>query len=188
VTEPTETSESVSELTVAPVPADRRRRSLIILATVAVFVVVLDQLTKHWVVATIQPRMESGEGPFVLLGGLVKLTYTQNTGAAFSMGTGYTWVFSIVAVVVAVVILRSSRRLGSTGWAVALGGLLGGLLGNLIDRITRPPSPGLGYVVDWIQLPNFAVFNVADMCIVGSAALMVLLALRGVDFSGGPRT
>jgi signal peptidase II len=116
------------------------------------------------------------------------LTYTENTGAAFSMGTGYTWIFSTVAVVVAVVILRSARRLGSLGWAVALGGLLGGLLGNLIDRITRPPGPGLGYVVDWIQLPNFAVFNVADMAIVGSAALMVLLALRGIDFAGGPRS
>jgi signal peptidase II len=165
----------------------QRRRSLIVLACVAVSVVILDQLSKHWVVSTIQPRMESGEGPFVFLGGLLKLTYTQNTGAAFSMGTGYTWIFSIVAVVVAVVILRSSRRLGSIGWAVALGGLLGGLLGNLIDRLTRPPGPGLGYVVDWIQLPNFAVFNVADMCIVGSSALMVLLALRGIDFSGGPR-
>jgi signal peptidase II len=165
-----------------------RRRSLIVLACVAATVVILDQFSKLWVVSTIQPRMESGEGPFVLLGGFLKLTYTENTGAAFSMGTGYTWIFSIIAVVVAVVILRSSRRLGSTGWAVALGGLLGGLLGNLIDRITRPPGPGLGYVVDWIQLPNFAVFNVADMCIVGSAALMVLLALRGIDFSGGPRT
>jgi signal peptidase II len=186
VTAPSDTSSS--EPAVEPVPAERRRRSLVILACVALGVVVLDQLTKHWVVSTIEPRMINGDGPIVLLGGLVKLTYTENTGAAFSMGTGYTWIFSVVAVVVAVVILRSARRLGSTGWAVALGGLLGGLLGNLIDRMTRPPSPGLGYVVDWIQLPNFAIFNVADMCIVGSAALMVLLALRGIDFSGGPRT
>jgi len=82
------------------------------------------------------------------------------------------------------VILRSARRLGSIGWAVAFGGLLGGLLGNLIDRIVREPSPGLGYVVDWIQLPNFAVFNIADSAIVCSAIFMVLLSLRGVDFSG----
>ncbi len=168
----------------AEVPPSQRRRSLVVLGSVALGVVLLDQLTKHWVVTTIEPRMVSGEGPIVLLGGLLKLTYTENTGAAFSMGTGYTWIFSVVAVVVAVVILRTARRLGSIGWAVALGGLLGGLLGNLIDRLTRPPSPGLGYVVDWIQLPNFAVFNVADMCIVGSAALMVLLALRGIEISG----
>lgn len=188
MTAPSELPESEAQEAPSAVSPESRRRSLIILASVAASVVVLDQLTKHWVVSTIQPRIESGEGPFVFLGGLLKLTYTENTGAAFSMGTGYTWIFSIVAVVVAVVILRSSRRLGSVGWAVALGGLLGGLLGNLIDRITRPPGPGLGYVVDWIQLPNFAVFNVADMCIVGSAALMVLLALRGIDFGGGPRT
>jgi len=167
-----------------PVPREDRRRSLVTLVVVAVAVVVLDRLSKIWVVSTIQPRIESGEGPFVFLGGFLKLTYTENTGAAFSIGTGYTWVFSIVAVVVAVIILRSARRLGSRWWAVALGGLLGGLLGNLIDRITRPPGPGLGYVVDWIQLPYFAVFNVADMAIVGSAILMVLLALRGVEFSG----
>jgi signal peptidase II len=181
----TDAAETTEPSATAEVQPSQRRRSLIVLACVAVSVVILDQVTKHWVVATIEPRMASGEGPFVLLGGLLKLTYTENTGAAFSMGTGYTWIFSIVAVVVAVVILRTARRLGSIGWAVALGGLLGGLLGNLVDRITRPPSPGLGYVVDWIQLPNFAVFNVADMCIVGSAALMVLLALRGVEISGG---
>ena len=166
------------------VPADQRRRSLTVLAAVALGAVVLDQLTKQWVVTSIGPRLESGEGPIVLLGGLVKLTYLQNTGAAFSMGTSYTWIFSIIAVIVAIVIVRQSRRLGSIWWAVALGGLLGGLLGNLIDRITRPPGPGLGYVVDFIQVPNFAVFNVADSFITCSAVLMVILALRGVPFSG----
>ncbi len=186
--EPSETSTDVVAVdepyVVAPA---KRNRCLLILGLVAVGVIVIDQLTKHWVVAVIQPRMESGEGPITLLGGLIKLTYTENTGAAFSIGTGYTWIFTIVALVVAVVILRSARRLGSLGWAIALGGLLGGLLGNLIDRMTREPGPGLGYVVDWIQLPNFAVFNAADSAIVCSAILMVILALRGVEFSGAPR-
>ncbi len=163
----------------------QRRRCLTALALVALGAVVLDQLVKYWVVTSIRPRIESGEGPIVLLGGLLKFTYVENTGAAFSIGVGYTWIFSIVAVVVAAFILRTSRRLGSIAWAVALGGLLGGLLGNLIDRVTRPPGPGLGYVVDFIQLPNFAVFNVADMFITCSAALMVLLALRGIDLNGG---
>lgn len=165
----------------------QRRRCLWTLGLMAAGVVVVDQLVKAWVVASIKPRIESGEGPIELLGGLLKFTYLENTGAAFSMGAGYTWVFSIVAVVVAVVILRTSRKLGSIWWAIALGGLLGGLLGNLTDRLIRPPGPGLGFVVDFIQLPNFAVFNVADMFITCSAVLMVVLALRGVDFSGGPR-
>ncbi|HAN70952.1 MAG TPA: signal peptidase II [Actinobacteria bacterium] len=161
-----------------------RRRCLGILAGVAIGAVVLDQLVKWWVVSSIRPRLEDGEGPIVLLGGLLKFTYVENTGAAFSIGVGYTWIFTIVAIVVAGVILRTSRRLGSLGWAVALGGLLGGLLGNLIDRLTRPPGPGLGYVVDFIQLPYFAVFNIADMFITLSAAGMVLLALRGVEING----
>jgi signal peptidase II len=178
--------QTVPDPVAAEVPIDpaARRRCLWALGLTALGVVVVDQLVKYWVVSTIRPRMESGEGPFVFLGGLLKLTYVQNTGAAFSMGAGYTWIFSIVAVVVAVIILRTSRRIGSIWWAVALGGLLGGLLGNLVDRLTRPPGPGLGYVVDFIQLPNFAVFNVADMFITGSAALMVILALRGVELSG----
>ncbi len=162
----------------------KRRRCLTVLAVTAVSVVVVDQLVKHWVVTSIKPRIDSGEGPIVLLGGLLKFTYLENTGAAFSLGAGYTWIFSIVAVVVAIAILRTSRRIGSLGWAIALGGLLGGLLGNLIDRLTRPPGPGLGYVVDFVQLPNFAVFNVADMFITCSAALMVILALRGVEITG----
>jgi signal peptidase II len=98
-----------------------------------------------------------------------------------------TWVFTVIAAVVAVVILRSSRRLGSMWWAVALGGLLGGALGNLIDRLTREPGFGRGYVVDWIQLPHFAVFNLADSAIVCSAILMVALSLFGVEFNGRPR-
>lgn len=169
---------------VAAVGSSRRLRSLIVLGCVAVAVVALDQLTKHWVVTTIRPRMDDGEGPIVLLGGLVKFTYAENTGAAFSMGTGYTWIFSVIAVAVIVVIVRSSRRLGSVWWAVALGGLLGGAIGNLIDRMTRLPGPGRGYVVDFIQLPHYAIFNVADSCIVGAGVLMVILALRGVPFRG----
>lgn len=168
----------------ASVSSEVRRRCLLILAGVAVFAVVLDQLVKWWVVSELRPRIESGEGPIVLLGGLLKFTYVENTGAAFSIGAGYTWIFSIVAVIVAVIIVRISRRLGSLGWAIALGGLLGGLLGNLIDRLSRPPSPGMGYVVDFISLPNFAVFNIADMFITLSAVGMVVLALRGIEISG----
>ncbi|MFM7146758.1 MAG: signal peptidase II, partial [Actinomycetales bacterium] len=146
-----------------------RRTCLIVLALVTVVVVVIDRLTKAWAVGTMLPRIQTGQGPIDVIGPWLRLTYTENTGAAFSIGTGYTWVFSVFAVIVAVVILRTSSRLRSIGWAVALGGLLGGLLGNLIDRLTRPPGPGLGSVVDFIAFPNFPVFNVADMCIVGSA-------------------
>ena len=175
---------TTSEPTVFVLDPARRTRSLVVLVCVTAVIVALDQITKHWVVATIRPRMLSGEGPFVLLGGLIKCTYAENTGAAFSMGTGYTWIFSLIAVAVVVVIIRSARRLGSVAWAVALAGMLGGSLGNLIDRMTRLPGPGRGYVVDFIQLPHYAIFNIADSCIVGAGVLMVILALRSVPFSG----
>jgi signal peptidase II len=166
-----------------------RRTCLVVLAAVAATVVLLDRLTKAWAVEVMLPRVQAGgEGPMNVVGSLVRFTYTENTGAAFSLGTGYTWIFSIIAIVVAIVIIRTSRQLGSIAWSVAFGGLLGGLLGNLIDRITRPPSPGMGSVVDFIAFPNFPVFNVADMAIVGSAALMVLLSIRGIEIKGRAAT
>jgi signal peptidase II len=91
--------------------------------------------------------------------------------------------FTVVAVVVVVVILRTARRLHSIWWAVALGALLGGALGNLTDRLLRTPGFPSGHVVDFIAVKYFAVFNCADMAIVGSAILMVVLSLLGVDFA-----
>jgi signal peptidase II len=160
------------------------RKALIVLACVAVGAVVFDHLTKYWAINTVLARLQNGEGPIEVIGTWVQFTYAENTGAAFSIGTGYTWIFSIVAVIVAVVILRTARNLGSVGWAIALGGLLGGLLGNLIDRFTREPGFGRGYVVDFIAFPNFPVFNVADSFITCSAVLMVVLTLLGIDYRG----
>ena len=159
------------------------RSVLAVLASTAVGVVLVDQVTKAWAVAYLQPRIESGEGPLYIIDPLLRLTYVENTGAAWGMGAGYTWIFTIVAVLVGVVIVRFARTITSRAWALALGGLLGGLLGNLIDRLTRPPGPGLGSVVDFIGLPNFPVFNVADIAITCSAVAMIILAWRGIPLS-----
>ena len=163
-------------------PAVRRRR-LRLLVTVAFLVVLLDQISKYLIV-----RNMSAREPISLLGGFLTITYTRNPGAAFSLGTGFTFLFTGVALAVVVVILRTATRLFSIWWALALGALLGGAIGNLADRMFRAPGVGRGYVVDWIQLPNFAVFNLADSAIVGSAILMVALSLFGVEFSGRPAT
>ena len=159
------------------------RSVLAVLAGTAVGIVLVDQVSKAWAVAYLQPRIESGEGPIYLIDPLLRLTYVENTGAAWGMGAGYTWIFTIVAVVVGVVIVRFARTITSRAWALALGGLLGGLLGNLIDRLTRSPGPGLGSVVDFIGLPNFPVFNVADIAITCSAVAMIILAWRGIPLS-----
>ena len=168
-------------------PRNIRLKAMIVVAIVAVSVIVLDQWTKSWAVTTMRPRMVAGgEVPIMLAGSWLQLIYTENTGAAFSLGTGVTWIFSLIAIIVVIVIIRTATRLGSMWWAVALGGLLGGAIGNLIDRLTRAPGVGRGYVVDFIQLPYWPVFNVADMCVVGSAILMVALTLFGVNYKGTP--
>jgi signal peptidase II len=125
-----------------------------------------------------------------LLGGAVYLSFYRNTGAAFSFAQGATIVFSLLAVAVAVVIVRTSRRLFSTGWAVALGLVLGGAVGNLVDRVFRDPGFLKGGVVDFISVfgPDgrvWPVFNAADSAIVCGGILGAVLALRGIDLDGG---
>jgi lipoprotein signal peptidase len=160
-------------------PAPERPRRVGLLIAVAILVLVADQVSKVLVVSHMADRE-----PIALLGGLVTITYTRNSGAAFSLGTGFTVIFTAVAVAVVVVILRTARRLRSVGWAIALGALLGGAVGNLTDRMLRDPGVGRGHVVDWIQLPHFAVFNLADSAIVCSAVAMFLLSVSGRDLEG----
>jgi signal peptidase II len=165
-------------------PASSARSRILLLGGIAALVLAVDVLTKVVAVA----RLE-GKPPVELLGGAVYLVLVRNPGAAFSLATGYTWVLSLVAVAVVVVIVRIARRLRSTGWAVALGLVLGGALGNLGDRIFRTPGPLRGHVVDVVSLfaPDgsvWPVFNLADACIVSGGVLLVLLALTGRELDG----
>jgi signal peptidase II len=162
----------------------RPRSRVLLLGGIAALVLIADVLTKVLAVA----RLE-GQPPVELLGGAVYLVLVRNPGAAFSLATGYTWVLSLVAVAVVVVIIRIARRLRSTGWAIALGLVLGGALGNLGDRIFRAPGPLQGHVVDVVSLfaPDgsvWPVFNLADSCIVSGGVLLVLLALTGRELDG----
>lgn len=163
----------------ASAPAAGRRRLPVILALLAGLVLAVDQGTKTWAVAAL-----SGRGPVDVVGGLLRLQLVRNPGAAFSFATGMTWVFTIIAVTVVMVIVRVSRKLGSLTWSIALGLLLGGALGNLTDRLLRAPGFGVGHVVDFLELPHWPVFNVADMCVDSAAVLIGLLALRGVPVEG----
>lgn len=176
-----ESSEQPAASAQSPEPADAasRRRRVGILVTVAAVVFVLDMVSKLLVVAHLDP-----DQPVHVIGSLLQLTYTRNSGAAFSIGWGYTAVFSLIAIGVIVVILRLARKLYSAPWAVALGLLLGGAIGNLTDRIFRAPGPFRGWVVDFIQVPHFAIFNLADSAITCGGVLMVLLAFRGLHPDG----
>ena len=155
------------------------RRRVGILIGVAVFVLALDIVTKITVVATLSNRV-----PIRLLGGFLKLRVDRNPGAAFSFGPSLTILFSLIAITVIVVILRSSRRIRSVPWAITLGLLLGGATGNLVDRIFRWPGVFRGWVVDWIQIPHWPVFNLADSAIVCGGILAVLLSARGIRLDG----
>lgn len=171
---------SGTSLTDSSAPSRAPRRTVIGLL-VAVFAVgyALDQLTKAWAMASLDPLQ-----PRELVGSLLKLHLTHNPGAAFSIGTNATWVLTLIACVVVVVTIFIARKLRSRIWAVAIGLLLAGALGNLTDRFVRPPHGGRGEVVDFLELPNWPIFNVADMCVCTAAVLIALLAIRGVGIDG----
>ncbi len=150
------------------------------LGGVAAFVLAADIITKSIAVAHLRPGQ-----PVHLIGSVVEFNLLRNSGAAFSLGTGYTVVFTAIAVVVIAYIARTARRLRSTGWAVALGLLLGGACGNLTDRIFRSPGVFRGDVVDFIEVTRYwPVFNLADSAIVCGGILTVLLALLGYHMDG----
>lgn len=139
--------------------------------------VALDQRTKAWALATLE-----GQPPVEVIGDWLRWSFATNSGAAFSLGTGNAWIFTLFAAAVIIAILAVAPKVANLWWAVSLGLILGGGAGNFIDRIVREPGVGQGHVVDFIALPNWPVFNIADMAVVGGALLAVLLSLRGVEY------
>ena len=147
---------------------------------VALLVYGLDQLTKFLVTRS----LEIGD-TVPVIGEVLQLHYVTNSGAAFSLASGFTWVLSLFAVGVVVFIIGFAPRIRSLAWAAMFGLVLAGAFGNLTDRLTRPPGFGEGRVVDFIQVWGFpAIFNVADIAIVTGVGLFILLSLRGVGLDG----
>lgn len=153
-------------------PTPRRPIAVVIVVTALCYV--LDQLTKWWALSALP-----GRGRVALIGDLLGLRLIGNSGAAFSLGAGRTWIFTLISIVVVVVVARAARRVTSRAWAVTFGLLLGGALGNLTDRMVREPGPGRGHVVDFIDYRWF-IGNVADLWIVAAAAAMIVLGLMSV--------
>lgn len=171
VTDATEDAKS-SSVTAAP-----PRRRLRLLLTVAAVVLFIDVVTKVLAVRLLTPGQ-----PVSIIGDTVTWTLVRNSGAAFSMATGYTWVLTLIATGVVIGIGWMGRRLVSPWWAIGLGMILGGATGNLIDRFFRAPGPLRGHVVDFFSVGWWPVFNVADPAVVGGAILLVALSLFGFDF------
>ncbi|MFC8719035.1 signal peptidase II [Kitasatospora sp. NPDC057198] len=165
---------------------DRRsavRRRVWLLWAVAAAAYAVDLFSKLAVVAELE-----GRSSVQLIGSWMELQVQRNPGAALGIGETTTIVFTVVASTVVVVVLRLSRRLASTPWAISLGLLLGGALGNLTDRLFRSPGGAQGAVVDFIAVRDFSVMNLADWAISCGCALAVVLSFRGTPLSLAPRT
>ena len=152
-------------------PAAGRPRWAVFLGLAAA-VVVVDQLTKAWVLANVPPG-----GSIPVWGDLVRLVVSQNTGALFGLFRDQATLFAVVSVgVIGLIAWYHGRSPRSLLLSLALGLLLGGAVGNLVDRVR------LGYVVDFVDAGlgglRFYTFNVADSAISCALLLMILLALR----------
>jgi len=161
-------------------------RRIALLGVVAAVVYALDVVSKLLVVEFLEHK-----APTTVIPGVLVLNVIRNPGAAFSIGTGMTIIFTVIALGVVVAILRTARQLRSLPWAITLGLLLGGAVGNLTDRIFRSPAPLQGHVVDFLQafpVTRFPVFNLADSAIVCGGILAVFLAWRGYQIDGSRQT
>jgi signal peptidase II len=141
----------------------------------AALIWLIDYATKVWALNNL-----SQVEPIKIIGSILQLRLVFNPGAAFSFGTSFTFIFTILAVMAVAFIAYYAIKIANRWWSVVLGLALGGVLGNLTDRIFREPSIFNGHVIDWIELPSFPVFNVADMAIVGAALVSVLLIAKEI--------
>lgn len=156
------------------------RRNDLAMVLLGVVLIIVDQLTKSWVLA----YFSSGRAPIPLLGNYLQLEYLPNTGVAFSLLDGRSVMFALIAVAIAVILYLywHARESGSLLLKLSFGIVLGGAIGNLIDRFAH------GFVVDFIhfQIPgvfDFAIFNVADCGITVGVILLALLMWRQGSFT-----
>ena len=133
-----------------------------------------DFATKTWALASLSSE------PRKIIGSFLQFTLVHNSGAAFSFATGFTLAFSLLALAVVVAVIYFAPKITSGGWQLCIGLHLGGVLGNLTDRIFREPSFLNGHVIDWIQIPSWPVFNLADSAICVAAFTAFVLSLRNV--------
>ena len=137
---------------------------------IATAVFALDQVTKYWIRTHLALRETIT--PISALGKIFRFIHWKNTGIAFGMFQGNGWILTTIGILIVLGIIIFSSRIvmGPSYWRIAMAMELGGALGNLADRI----NPELGYVVDFIWVGNFPVFNIADAAIVIGAVILVI--------------
>ena len=147
----------------------RLRTRVAVFACVAAAALIVDQLTKAWAMAA-------------LSNGLLSFTLVRNPGASLGMGSGATWVISLLAVVACVALAVAGVRTVSMKWSVAISFAFAGALGNLIDRVMYADGFLDGKVVDFLNY-GWSVGNVADIYLVVAGVVLVILILMGEPFS-----
>jgi len=145
-------------------------------------VVLLDQLTKSWVVA------RYSDVPLSIIGDDVEIHVARNSGGAFSTFTNATIVLAVLAIGLTIWLVRTLRRTTDRPTVVALALVLGGAIGNLCDRVFRSPGVLRGHVVDFFRVGSFPSFNVADSAITIGAILLIVLSFRKppAEVTAGP--
>lgn len=160
-----------------------RAKSTLITILLGTSVVILDQITKQIALASLY----TGERVEVIPN-LLWWRLAFNDGAAFSIGSGFTWIFTIISSLAVISLLVFSGRAKTLRWVILAGFVLGGAAGNLADRLFRDPGFANGHVVDFIQVPfNFATFNVADSFLVVGICIAAFLTFRGEPIGGHAR-
>jgi signal peptidase II len=165
-------------------PSTARRQRLtrwapLLAAAIALATIAADQLSKLWAESALTAER------IPVIGDLLGFQLIYNPGAAFSIGTEYTWVFAVLAGVAAIGVGIVAARNRSAAWAVALGLLLGGAITHLADRLFRQPGFGIGHVVDFIAYGNWFIGNVADVLIFAGAVLVLILSFLGIRMRAG---
>ncbi|MFM6967704.1 MAG: signal peptidase II [Microbacteriaceae bacterium] len=156
-----------------------KHRSLVILTiALAAFWIVVDQLSKFLAVEYLEPGIATP-----LIGDLFQLRLVYNPGAAFGLGTGYTWILTVIAGAVAIGLGFLVMRVRRLDWALVVGSMLGGAISHFFDRLLREPAFANGHIVDFLDYGGFFVGNIADIALVGAAIGAVLLSFFGVPFS-----
>ncbi|MET3960382.1 signal peptidase II [Marmoricola sp. OAE513] len=163
----------------SPQPTEDSGSRLVPILAIGLVALLVDLGTKVLAVE----RLADGE-PRHFIGSLLQLHLTRNPGAAFSTGTSMTPWISAFGCVALVVVLVVARRVRTPLWTLAFGLLIAGIAGNLVDRFFRDPGPLRGHVIDFLELPNWPIFNIADICINIAAGLIILQSLRGVPLAG----
>ena len=148
----------------------RKLRNYAEMAVIAALVFIVDQLSKLWIRNNLALRETIT--PIPAIGSWFRIIHWKNTGIAFGLFQGNGWILTAVGIVIVIgiIIYSSQMASGPAFWRTAMAMELGGALGNLADRL----NPKLGYVVDFIWIGNFPVFNLADAAIVIGALILVI--------------